>query len=75
MQIVYQRMKKNSTKGKELWVTVRIAINLMEEGTSNQKNNKHKHGETNKKLFQMGPTEHTKYVIIRGNANTELQYC
>lgn len=71
---VYQRLKKNSTKGNKIWVTVRIAINLMEQDTSNQKDNKHKQRETNKNLFQMKPTEHTKYVIIRENVNTELQY-
>lgn len=53
--IVYQRIKKNSTKGNKVWVTVLTAINFMEQDTSNQKDNKHKQRETNKKLFQMRP--------------------
>lgn len=51
--IVYQRIMKNSAKRNKVWVTVLIAINFMEQDTSNQKDNKHKQRETNRKLFQM----------------------
>ena len=43
---VYQRIKKNSAKGNKIWVTVLIAINLMEQDNSNQKDNKHREKQT-----------------------------
>lgn len=40
------KIKKNSPKENKVWVTVLIAINFMEQDTSNQKDNKHKQRET-----------------------------
>lgn len=53
-QVTSDCLSKNSeefAKGNKVWVTVLIAINFMEQDTSNQKDNKHKQRETNRELF------------------------
>lgn len=82
---VYQRIKKNSAKGNKIWVTVLLAINLREQDTSNHKDNKHKHRETNKKSnFKWGhwahevccpkwKCQHRVAIQLRSSSQTEKQ--